>query len=320
MSISKGNVFKEKDENNKAKVSKKTKSIQNVERAAQEKFAPKIQNKIDKATSELEELESKKYLGLAMNIYRRYNRIGGSDLSGLLTLEFFSALVPILIIGVSAISTLSNNLHLGDILAEGFELKGKPAQIMHEAFPDGSNLKSYYTLFGILSFVIWLIPLGTQMSKIYSKAFDYNLNTKTENTKSGLLWLSIYVASVLLPILISEYVFEDTKYTYVPLRLIFVFALWYVTPWILMGKYEIGAKFLLKFATMGLVLDGILTFIIIRIAFPLFLNSWEDFSAIGVAMSLLSWCLVTSYIWVIIASIGGEYATRYKETTESISK
>jgi len=54
----------------------------------------------------------------------------------------------------------------------------------------------------------------------------------------------------------------------------------------------------------GVVIDGVILPIAARVALPLLLKGWAGFGPIGVAMTLMTWCGVMGFGWVVTACAG----------------
>lgn len=54
----------------------------------------------------------------------------------------------------------------------------------------------------------------------------------------------------------------------------------------------------------GVIIDGVVMGIAVRIAFPILLDGWTQFGPIGVAMTLMTWCGVIGIAWVVTACMG----------------
>jgi hypothetical protein len=54
----------------------------------------------------------------------------------------------------------------------------------------------------------------------------------------------------------------------------------------------------------GVVIDGTILPLAARILFPQLLSGWDGFGPIGVAMALITWCMVMGIGWVVTACVG----------------
>jgi hypothetical protein len=62
-----------------------------------------------------------------------------------------------------------------------------------------------------------------------------------------------------------------------------------------------GWKYHLLAGFAGVVIDGIVITVVVRVGFPILLQGWTGFGPIGVAMTLMTWCGVIATGWVVIA-------------------
>ena len=70
----------------------------------------------------------------------------------------------------------------------------------------------------------------------------------------------------------------------------------------------------------GAIVDSMILPIIMKTTIPLLLNSWEGFNSIGVAMTVATWCTITSITWVLVACFGGELVSRFTHNEKKPSQ
>ena len=109
--------------------------------------------------SHVEQLEASRRLGLPVATTRRFFEIEGLDLGGLLALELFTTVIPLILIGFGWFSGFSNSLSFGDLLIRQLELHGDGASQVRGLFGTGASLKSTWTVVGLASFLVWGIPM-----------------------------------------------------------------------------------------------------------------------------------------------------------------
>ena len=78
-------------------------------------------------THRMEELEDSRRLGTPVAATRRFFEIEGFDLSGLLALELFTTVIPLMLLGFGWASHFSSQLSFGDTLIKQLELTGAAA-------------------------------------------------------------------------------------------------------------------------------------------------------------------------------------------------
>ena len=136
--------------------------------------------------SHVEQLEASRRLGVPVATTRRFFEIEGLDLGGLLALELFTTVIPLILIGFGWFSGFSNSLSFGDLLirqlepASGLierlpiyrtwsrpscvinlsrggplELQGDGSSQVRGLFGTTASLKSTWTVVGLASFLVW---------------------------------------------------------------------------------------------------------------------------------------------------------------------
>ena len=122
-------------------------------------------------THRLEALEESRSLGVPVATTRRFFEIEGLDLGGLLALELFTTVIPLILIGFGWASNFNDKLSFGDLLIKQLHLHGAKAEQMHDLFSTGASLKSTWTVVGLGSFLVWGIPMSSQVAKMFGRAF-----------------------------------------------------------------------------------------------------------------------------------------------------
>lgn len=268
-----------------------------------EKVATTTANSIDA-------LEQTKSVGILVSTGKRFFRINGIDLAGLLSLEFFTTLIPIMILASGGLTGFNEKFNLGDAVVRRLGLTGNAAETLHSTFPAASDLKSFYTFFGLLSFLIWGIPLAIQVGRVFASAFDSRRFTLGSEIIRGVLWFVF-----LLVILSFSNFFPSDASLLIKIldfvaRFLAVFIFWVFTPVLLVRDGLVGMKSLLIVGFIGSLIDTVILRIMFKYTIPLLIDSWDGFGSIGIAMTIATWCTVMSTAWVLIACFGGELAQR----------
>ena len=76
---------------------------------------------------------------------------------------------------------------------------------------------------------------------------------------------------------------------------------WSLTPVLLVRDGARGWRSLFVAGFAGVLVDGVIMTVAARIALPILLGGWAGFGPIGVAMTLMTWCGVIGYGWVVTA-------------------
>ena len=259
----------------------------------------------DSVTNRLEHLEASRRLGVPVSATRRFFEIEGLDLGGLLALELFTTVIPLILIGFGWFSHFSNSLSFGDLLIRQLELKGAGARQVRDLFGTTASLKSTWTVLGLASFLVWGIPMASQVAKVFARAWRRDRFPFMQEVWRGATWFALFLGAQLATVAIS--VGRVNSVTDVALNvagLIPSFILWSATPAILVRDGASGWRHLAWCGLAGVVLDAILIRVITRLLLPALLSGWEGFGPIGAAMTLMTWCTVVAALWVVTACLG----------------
>lgn len=256
-------------------------------------------------TTRMEHLEASRRLGLPVSASRRFFEIEGLDLGGLLALELFTTVIPLILIGFGWFSDFSSQLSFGDLLIRQLELKGDGASQVRGLFGTGASLKSTWTVVGLASFLVWGIPMASQVAKMFARAWRRERFGFFEEVWRGAIWFVLFLTTQVATVAVST-----IRVDHVPgivfnlLGLLPSFILWFATPMILVRNGSIGWKHLAWCGLAGVVIDAMLIRLVTRILLPALLSGWEGFGPIGAAMTLMTWCTVVAALWVITACLG----------------
>jgi uncharacterized BrkB/YihY/UPF0761 family membrane protein len=256
-----------------------------------------------------ERLEESKRLGLFVHATKRLFEIEGPDLAGLLALELFTTIIPLVLLGYSWASHFSQDLSFGDQLIRWMDLKGQTADIVRNLFGANANLRQTWTFLGIAGYLVWGIPMSSQVAKTFGRAFRRERYPFWGEVWRGTLWFFLFLGSQALTVKIS--VGHPGTLTEVALNIVGLlpsFVFWSVTPAILVrddfSSFSRSSwPYLMWCGLVGVVLDTALVRLLIRFLIPALLSGWLDFGPIGVAMALMTFCTVVAALWVITAAL-----------------
>ena len=254
------------------------------------------------AAARYERLEESKAVGPLVNATKRFFEIEGLDLAGLLALELFTTIIPLVLLGYSWASGFNSHLNFGDFMIKWMELKGQSAAIVHDLFGDSARLKDTWTFLGIAGFLFWGVPMSAQVAKTFARAFRRERWSFMVEVGRGTLWFGVLLASQIGTVVIGNQVAGKP-----PLNVLGwlpSFVLWSVSPLVLVRNGTNGWKHMIWCGLAGVVLDLIGVRITLRWVFPKLLEGWVGFGPIGVAMAMMTTCTVIAALWVITACLG----------------
>lgn len=259
----------------------------------------------DTVVSTVDQLEASRRLGLPVAATRRFFEIEGLDLGGLLALELFTTVIPLILIGFGWFSGFSNSLSFGDLLIRQLELKGDGASQVRGLFGTGASLKSTWTVVGLGSFLIWGIPMSSQVAKTFARAWRRERYPFLHEVWRGAVWFFLFLGTQVATVAIgTSEIHGVPQIVFNLLSLLPSFVLWSATPAILVRDGSNGWKHLAWCGIAGVVLDAALIRMITRVLLPALLSGWHGFGPIGAAMTLMTWCTVVAALWVVTACLG----------------
>jgi len=256
-------------------------------------------------TARYEQLEASRRLGLPLSTTRRFFEIEGLDLGGLLALELFTTVIPLILIGFGWFSHFSSTLSFGDLLIRQLELTGTTAEQVRGLFGTGASIKSTWTVIGLASFLFWGIPMSSQVAKTFARAWRRERFAFLEEVWRGALWFVLFLFAQLATVGLGTIRIDGVPHIFFNvIGLLPSFILWSATPALLVRDGSNGWRHLAWCGLAGLLLDAVLVRLITRILLPMLLSGWEGFGPIGAAMALMTWCTVMAALWVITACVG----------------
>lgn len=259
----------------------------------------------ESVTHRYERLEESKKLGIFVHASKRFFGIEGLDLSGLLALELFTTIIPLVLLGYGFLHDFSTALNFGDFLIRWMDLTGESAETVRGLFGSASDLRSTWTFFGIAGFLFWGIPMSSQVAKVFARAFRRERWPFWAEVWRGGLWFILLLVSEILMVTVSPHLgFFGRGHPWNLGALVPTFVLWSVSPFLLVRNGTNGWRHMAWCGLAGLVLDLFGVRIVLKFVFPKLLTGWTDFGPIGVAMAIMTTCTVVATLWVITACLG----------------
>jgi hypothetical protein len=242
----------------------------------------------------------------AAAIVARFNEIDGGTLGVLVSIELFTTVIPLIIIGFSYLSGFAENVSPGTLFIRELGLGYPLNDRVRAAFGASSGLRSSWTFIGVAGFLVWGIPMSITIAGIFAKAWRREQFGLGERLLRGATWFVLY----LMMIALRERITFGGDQTGAIRALLFVAAqvpvwiFWSLTPVLLVRDGGRGRRYLALAGLAGVVIDGTILPLAARILFPQLLSGWDGFGPIGVAMALITWCMVMGIGWVVTACVG----------------
>ncbi len=235
---------------------------------------------------------------------RRFLGIDGFTHAGLLSIELFTTVIPLIIIGFSYRNDFSTDANVGDRFVDLLGLSGQEAQSVHDLFGSAAGIRSTWSVFGVAGFLVWGIPMAITVAAMYARAWQRPAFSLWGKLWRGGVWFLIYLASQSTRSRVLAAGYDGWQRAVLALvAVVFLWVFWSLTPVLLVrdGARDVRSLFVAGFA--GLMIDGVVMTVAARIALPILLSGWTGFGPIGVAMVLMTWCGIIGYSWVATACI-----------------
>lgn len=236
----------------------------------------------------------------------RFKEIDGANQGILVSVQLFTVVIPLMILGFSYFSGFAENASPGTVWIRELGLTGATSDTVRGAFGDTAALRSLWTAVGLAAFLVWGIPMAIMVASIFAKAWRREQFGVGQRLLRGTVWFALYLTMLVL----RERTAFGAEYTGATQVLMFAVALipvwlfWSLTPLVLVRDGGHGVKYLALAGLAGVVIDGIIIPLIGRIIFPGVIDAWTSFGPIGVAMAIMTWCGVLGTGWVITACVG----------------
>jgi hypothetical protein len=251
-------------------------------------------------------LAESRALGPVKAVLLRFKEIDGANQGVLISVQLFTVVIPLMIIGFSYFKGFAGNASPGTVWIRELGLSGSTSDTVRGAFGDTAALRSIWNFVGVAAFLVWGIPMSIMVASMFARAWQREQFGAGQRLARGVVWFLLY----LMMLVLRERIAYGGDYTGATQVLLFAIALvpvwvfWSLTPLVLVRDGGHGMKYLALAGLAGVVIDGIVVPAIGRIIFPGVIDAWTSFGPIGVAMAIMTWCGVLGTAWVITACVG----------------
>ena len=107
----------------------------------------------------------------AAAIAARFIEIDGATLGALVSIQLFTTILPLIIIGFDYFSGFAENASPGTLLIRELGLVSPLTERVRAAFGDSSAFRSSWTFIGVAGFLLWGIPMSITSAGIFTKAW-----------------------------------------------------------------------------------------------------------------------------------------------------
>ncbi len=251
-------------------------------------------------------MEHARRTGPLIAVGARFVEIEGFTQGGLLAIELFTTVIPLMILGFGYLTGFAKNASIGNVFIRQLGLDDSLADTVRATFGTAKGLESTWTVFGLAGFLVWGIPMSVTVAAMYARAWRRETLSIGRALARGSIWFVIYLTMIIVRERISfaGHVHGGSRALLVVVALIPVWIFWSVSPVLLVRDGDRSRRALMIAGLAGVVIDGVVMPIAGRIALPLLLKGWDGFGPIGVAMTLMTWCGVMGFGWVVTACAG----------------
>ena len=248
-------------------------------------------------------LKRSRKTALLVAVIKRFVEIDGFTLSGLVSIQLFTSVIPLIIIGFAYFSGFASNASVGDLFIRDLGLHHPLDDRVREAFAAPSGVQYVWTFLGLGAFLVWGIPMSIRVATIFAQAWRRQQFGMAEKLARGAAWFVLYLGIMTAHERIGFRGQHEAgvRAALLVVSLVPVWIFWSLTPLLLVRDGGRGWKYHLLAGFAGVVIDGIVITVIVRVGFPILLRGWTGFGPMGVAMTLMTWCGVIATGWVVIA-------------------
>ncbi|RUP34517.1 MAG: hypothetical protein EKK51_02290 [Mycolicibacterium sp.] len=265
--------------------------------------SPAMRQRVEDRYRQLAEMRQLRPIVAVVN---RFNEIDGGTLGTVVSVQLFTTVIPLAIIGFSYLTGFADSASPGVVVSRQLGLASPLTDHVRAAFGRASGLRSNWTFFGVASFLVWGIPMSMTIAGIFAKAWRREPFGWGGKLWRGVTWFVLYLTMIGVRERIA-FGAEHHGWSQVVLfavSLIPVWIFWTITPALLVRDGGRAWRALLFAGLAGVVIEGTILPLAARMIFPPLLRGWDDFGPIGVAMALLTWCGISGAGWVITACVG----------------
>jgi uncharacterized BrkB/YihY/UPF0761 family membrane protein len=143
-----------------------------------------------------ERLKQSRRLAPLVAVVERFVEIDGATQAGLLSIQLFTTVIPIVIIGFAYFSGFAANASLGDLFIRNLGLHHPLDDRVREAFGASSGIRSVWTVFGVAAFLVWAIPMSIRVAGMFGRAWRRQPFGLTEKLARGVTWFILYLVTM----------------------------------------------------------------------------------------------------------------------------
>ena len=228
------------------------------------------------------------------------------SLGGLLAIELFTTIIPLMLIGFSYFNDFSKDASVGNLFVRQLGVEHPLDDTVRSAFGTASGLESTWTIFGLMAFLVWGIPMSITVAAMFAKAWRREQFTHWSTPLARCVWFFLYLAMMVVRERVGFAGSHEgmIRVVFFVAGIVPVWIFWSLSPVLLVRDGGRAFRALMLAGLAGVVIDGITLPIASKLVFPALLQGWTGFGPIGVALTLMTWCGVLGIGWVVTACTG----------------
>ena len=244
-------------------------------------------------------------VALVLRSLQRYVAIDGTQRGLVLAGQAFSALIPMLIV-LSTLVSSSGGLQLAESISQRFRLSGNAADAVRTLFAQPAGATSSITAGSVILLVVSGLSFARTMQRTYEAAWQLPPRG-LRGTLGGVAALALLLTQILLLSLLGGFlrsVPAGSELEFV-LRAAASCALWLALQHLLLGGRVAFHRLLPGAITAGLGQQGVAALSTLWVP-NVVENNASRYGAIGVSFALLSWLVLISLVLVAAAALSVE--------------
>jgi membrane protein len=239
-------------------------------------------------------------------IVLRFDTIDGSDRAAVLALNALLSLIPLAVLGVAIAHVYGiTSGNYADALADTLNLHGRTAQYVHDASASVNDSIRSATVVGLGGLIWTALGFTSALWRIYDRAWGGHSHSGPRAWARGMAWLVLFTLGHALVALarssMHHHRFQDDA-VIVALQLVLGFAVWFVSPSLLLGR-----RLPWRVVAPGAALVALGTVAFLAGSALVMPGLVDDYAAplgpIGVAIALGFWLWAIAYLWVASAVV-----------------
>jgi uncharacterized BrkB/YihY/UPF0761 family membrane protein len=143
----------------------------------------------------LARFEQRRWLGPMVTTGRRFFSIEGLDLGGLIALELFTTVMPLMLIFYAWAKDFDPTAQVGDLFIRQMGANGSAVERIRAEFGAASGLAGTWTLVGMAGFLVWGIPMSLTVARMFATAWLRPQYSIGQRLWRGTLWFCLYLAA-----------------------------------------------------------------------------------------------------------------------------